>query len=98
MASAAKTDEGEIEVSEFWVGAIWASIFWIMVYAIAVLIWAIWDIRQRGAEMMNTEAANDRVDGIVWERGSTFSTVDLPVGSSVVTPNGDKLTIIATYQ
>lgn len=47
-------------MTEFWVGAIWASIFWIMVYAIAVVIWAIWDARARAAEMMNTEAANDR--------------------------------------
>lgn len=47
-------------MSEFWIGAIWASIFWILVYMIAVFIWAFVDARSRGAEMMNTEAANDR--------------------------------------
>lgn len=47
-------------MSEFWIGAIWASIFWILVYMIAVFIWAFVDARGRGAEMMNTEAANDQ--------------------------------------
>jgi hypothetical protein len=48
-------------MTPFWMGAIWASLFWVLAYCAAVVSWAIWDIRQRGAEMMNTEAANDRV-------------------------------------
>lgn len=47
-------------MTPFWTGAIWASLFWILVYMIAVFIWAFVDARNRGAEMMNTEAANDR--------------------------------------
>lgn len=50
-------------MNPFWSGAIWASGFWILVYMIAVFIWAFVDARGRGAEMMNTEAANDRVSG-----------------------------------
>lgn len=46
-------------MSDFWSGAIWASLFWIVAYCLAVVCWAIWDMKSRG-EMMNTEAANDR--------------------------------------
>ena len=48
-------------MNSFWLGVAAGSVFWITVYAIAVIVWAIWNARNRGAEMMNTEAANDRV-------------------------------------
>lgn len=48
-------------MSGFWVGVIWASGFWGVVYLVAVLAMAFREHYERAGEMMNTEAANDRV-------------------------------------
>lgn len=43
---------------EFWNGAALATVFWVAVYAVLIIVYAFRD--KSGAEMGNTEAANDR--------------------------------------